>query len=393
MAMTNITGKVSFHSGKTLSIAHNLGSERTAGNWNKDGHISPERTPLNVVLTNTPLKEFFEETFSEAIENYNIANKKKHPDRVTSVKEYYNKQKGKAQESIFQLSDHENYLKLVNEVGEQQADEIHKAYLTDVYHQFKKENPSLKIFSATIHLDETKDGTPHLHLDYLPVAESNRGLTTKVSMDGAMKQLGFIRERNQKYNETSYKQWLNAQRSRVEQIASKYINVIPSEPTVIGHQQPQQWKAQEQKKNAVQKLVGAFVANKTKDNAQAVIDNAESIKQIAQQEAKKITDEANIIQRESDLMRREEAFKKEVIEKANNINTRAKSVAKREAAVESREKEIFKKEISLDKVAELRGRLYAEKILRNKGIKTNGFSVDEQDRMVRTIQDKDTLER
>lgn len=391
MAMTNITGKVSFHSGKTLSIAHNLGSERISGNWNKDGHISPERTPLNVVLTNTPLKEFFEETFSEAIENYNIANKKKHPDRVTSVKEYYNKQKNKAQESIFQLSDHENYLKLVNEVGEQQADEIHKAYLTDVYHQFKKENPSLKIFSATIHLDETKDGTPHLHLDYLPVAESDRGLTTKVSMDGAMKQLGFIRESKQKYNETTYKQWLNAQRSRVEQLASKYINVIPSEPTVIGHQQPQQWKAQEQKKNAVQKLVGAFVANKTKDNAQAVIDNAESITQIARQEA--ITDKANIIKRESDLMRREESFKKQVIEKANNINTRAKSVAKREAAVESREKEIFKKEISLDKVAELRGRLYAEKILRNKGIKTNGFSVDEQDRMVRTIQDKDTLER
>ena len=296
MAMTNITGKVSFHSGKTLSIAHNLGKERNSEKWNKDGHISAERTPLNVVLTNTPLKDFFEETFGEAIEKYNIANEKKHPDRVTSVKEYYNKQKNKAQESIFQLSDHENYIKLVDEVGEKKADEIHKQYLTDVYNQFKKENPSLKIFSATIHLDETKYGTPHLHLDYLPVAESNRGLTTKVSMDGAMKQLGFIRERKQKYSETPYKQWLNAQRLRAEQIASKYINVIPSEPSVIGHQQQNEWRAKEQKRNAVQKLTGAFTANRTKDNAQAVIDNAESIKQVARQEAKEITDKAKVEQ-------------------------------------------------------------------------------------------------
>ena len=88
-----IEGKISFHVGKKLSISHNLGKERTSPNWNKDGHINAERTPLNVILINIPLKDFFKETFSEAIEKYNTANEKKHPDRVTSVEKYYNEQK------------------------------------------------------------------------------------------------------------------------------------------------------------------------------------------------------------------------------------------------------------------------------------------------------------
>ena len=272
-----IAGKISFHVGKKLSISHNLGKERTSPNWNKDGHINAERTPLNVILINIPLKDFFKETFSEAIEKYNTANEKKHPDRVTSVEKYYNEQKNKAQEAIFQMSDHENYLKMVSEVGQLEADKIHIAYLTDVYNQWIMDNPSLKIFSATIHMDETRDGAPHLHLDFVPIAESTRGLAVKVSMDGAMKQLGYIREPKQKFSETPYKQWLTSQREQVEKLGEKYINVIPSEPCVVGHQQPQEWKAQEQKRNAVQKLTEAFTSKKTIANAQAIIDNAEEI--------------------------------------------------------------------------------------------------------------------
>lgn len=82
MSATDIAGKTSFHVGKKFSIKHNLGEERTSENWNKDGHIDASRTQLNVVLTDTPLKDFFKETFGEAIENYNIKNEKKHPDRA-----------------------------------------------------------------------------------------------------------------------------------------------------------------------------------------------------------------------------------------------------------------------------------------------------------------------
>ncbi len=325
-----IAGKISFHVGKKLSISHNLGKERTSPNWNKDGHINAERTPLNVILINIPLKDFFKETFSEAIEKYNTANEKKHPDRVTSVEKYYNEQKNKAQEAIFQMSDHENYLKMVSEVGQLEADKIHIAYLTDVYNQWIMDNPSLKIFSATIHMDETKDGAPHLHLDFVPVAESTRGLAVKVSMDGAMKQLGYIREPKQKYSETPYKQWLTSQRERVEKLGEKYINVIPSEPCVVGHQQPQEWKAQEQKRNAVQKLTEAFTSKKTIANAQAIIDNAEDIRLIAKQEAKKITDNAKVQQLKAEKLQ-------------SQINQREVALADPERIIKEQAEELAKR--------------------------------------------------
>jgi len=357
MAMANIAGKISFHVGKKLSISHNLGKERTSPNWNKDGHINAERTPLNVVLTNTPLKDFFKETFGEAIKKYNAANEKKHPDRVTDVNKYYNDQKGKAQEAIFQMSDHDNYLKMVNEVGQQCADEIHKAYLTDIYNQWVKENPSLKVFSATIHMDETKDGAPHLHLDFIPIAESSRGLTKKLSMDGAMKQLGFIRESKQKYAETPYKQWLNTHRERVEHLAERYITVIPSEPSMVGHQQPQEWKAQECKRSAVQKITEAFALKKTIASAQAIIDNAEDIKRAAAQEAKKITDGAKVKQLKSEkcvdeLKKEAEALKQEYTAIKEKINSRTDYWEKSEKRIKTKILELTKKEASIDQTVE-----------------------------------------
>lgn len=357
MAMANIAGKISFHVGKKLSISHNLGKERISPNWNKDGHINADRTPLNVVLTNTPLKEFFKETFSEAIESYNAANEKKHPDRVTSIDKYYSDQKGKAQEAIFQMSDHDNYLKMVNEVGLQRADEIHKAYLTDVYNQWVKENTSLKVFSATIHMDETKDGAPHLHLDFIPVAESSRGLTIKLSMDGAMKQLGFIRESKQKYAETPYKQWLNTHRGKVEHLAEQYITVIPSEPSVVGHQQPQEWKAQEGKRSAVQKLTDAFTAKKTISNAQAIIDNAEDIKRVAAQDAKRITDNAKVQQLKAEkyvdeLKKEAEELNQEYTAIKEKINSKADFLEKSENRIKAKTIELTKKEAVIEKTIE-----------------------------------------
>ena len=247
----DIRAKVSMHIGKTYSVKHNL-REYDATKWNTDGHIQPERSALNQILTHTNLKDYFKDTFGEAIEEYNEKNKSKHPDRIMSLNEYYNKYKGHAQECIMQLGNHENYLELVQQLGQKYADELHIKFLTQLYQQWIKDNPSLKVFSAVIHMDETKDGTPHLHLDFLPVAESTRGLTVKVSMDGAMKQLGFNRKtkakdgQNDSYNDTPYKRWLVHQREQVESLASKYITLIPSETFCKARRQETwEWRAEQ----------------------------------------------------------------------------------------------------------------------------------------------------
>ena len=247
----NIEAKASMHVGKKYSLKHNL-REYDANKWNTDGHIQSDRSHLNERLTHTELRDFFQRTFGAAIDQYNEKNREKHPDRMTSVDDYYNKYKGHAQECIMQMGDHENYMELIKLVGQEKADYIHKQFLTRAYNNWLKDNPSLKVFSATIHMDEIKDGTPHIHLDFLPVAESSRGLTVKVSMDGAMKQLGYDRKtkakdgENDSYKETPYRRWLSQQRERVESLADEYVHLIPSQPfTKRRRQETWQWRAQQ----------------------------------------------------------------------------------------------------------------------------------------------------
>ena len=247
----NIEAKASMHVGKKYSLKHNL-REYDANKWNTDGHIQSDRSHLNERLTHTELRYFFQKTFGAAIDQYNEKNREKHPDRMTSVDDYYNKYKGHAQECIMQMGDHENYMELIKLVGQEKADYIHKQFLTRAYKNWLKDNPSLKVFSATIHMDEIKDGTPHIHLDFLPVAESSRGLTVKVSMDGAMKKLGYDRKtkakdgENDSYKETPYRRWLSQQRERVESLADEYVHLIPSQPfTKRRRQETWQWRAQQ----------------------------------------------------------------------------------------------------------------------------------------------------
>lgn len=247
----NIEAKASMHVGKKYSLKHNL-REYDANKWNTDGHIQSDRSHLNEKLTHTELRDFFQKTFGAAIDQYNEKNREKHPDRMTSVDDYYNKYKGHAQECIMQMGDHENYMELIKLVGQEKADYIHKQFLTRAYKNWLKDNPSLKVFSATIHMDEIKDGTPHIHLDFLPVAESSRGLTVKVSMDGAMKKLGYDRKtkakdgENDSYKETPYRRWLSQQRERVEILANEYVHLIPSQPfTKRRRQETWQWRAQQ----------------------------------------------------------------------------------------------------------------------------------------------------
>ena len=53
----------------------------------------------------------------------------------------------------------------------------------------KIETPNLRVFNATIHMDET---TPHLHLDYIPVATGyKQGLKVRNSLSKALECQGL----------------------------------------------------------------------------------------------------------------------------------------------------------------------------------------------------------
>ena len=305
--------KGSMHLGKKYSIKHNT---RNYKDWNKDGHIDPSRTSLNVTLVNEDFREWFYDVFADAILAYNEKNAKKHPDRVMTVAEYFEQQKGKVQEAILQFGDHETYVKLVEQLGQEKADAFYKETLIQTFEKWKSDNPSLRVFHASIHMDEVKNGTPHLHIDFLPVAESKRGLTTKVSLDGALKSLGFVRDEKDKYGNTPYKQWLASRREKLESDFQKIadtllgkdaIEVLPSEHSSKPHQETWEWREEQKGLKAVKAFLSGEGKAKVKA-AEEIIDNAKAV-------AKPITAEAERKMKTADKRTAEAVRKEKVAEK------------------------------------------------------------------------------
>ena len=322
-----IAMKCSMHHGKRWCRKHNIRDYDKAA-WNKDGHIDGNRSELNVTLKDEQIEEVFDKTFGDALEAYNEKNHIKHPDRLigfSSKKEYekttpedrrtkaviayLNEQKRNIQEAIFQLGDHEKYMELVELHGKEKADKIYCQYLKAVYEKFVNDAPSMYVFSAVIHMDETQYGSPHIHVDYFPFCECARGLTNKVSMDGALRQLGYDRKKkdeganDEKFGTRPYIRWLNDMRKSFEDFAQAYSNdnklgilIMPSEKSVARHEQPEDWKARQGRVEATNGKVSALLGKDKK----AKIDVAYHIISNAKATAESITKEAREAKKEAD---------------------------------------------------------------------------------------------
>lgn len=256
----DLSCKVSFHGGKKYSINHN---HRTFDpkKWNVDKHIDYSRSRLNEIVISKDLKQLFEEQFADALVASDKANERKHPDRVwgisrkeyekikkeegqeradevrreTALKNYYNAKRREVQEFIIQLGDHETYLKMVEQYGQKEADEFYRAFLLEVFDDFQKQNPQLIVFDASLHFDEVVEGSPHIHIDTLPIAEYSKGMTRKVSIEGALKMQGYDRKQSHAYADTPYKNFLRTYRAHLEELAGSYATIIPSEHTGKPH--------------------------------------------------------------------------------------------------------------------------------------------------------------
>ena len=88
------------------------------------------------------------------------------------------------------------------------------AKILDEYMQdFQRRNPTLRVFSAHLHMDEA---TPHLHIDFVPYTTgSKRGLDTRVSLKQALSSLGF---KGGTRRETELNQWVAAEKQQLAAI-------------------------------------------------------------------------------------------------------------------------------------------------------------------------------
>ena len=183
------------------SVNHN---SRTFNAKNTD----PTRTHLNREYINEDIKAVYRELFDEAVERYNA--KQTRQDRC--IADYYEKIRSGKQEKPF----HELILQIGNrdDCGAATPDGEKAAQILDEYmHGFQERNPTLRVFSAHLHMDEA---TPHLHIDFVPYTTgSKRGLDTRVSLKQALAALGF---KGGTRGMTEWNQWVSAEKQRLAEI-------------------------------------------------------------------------------------------------------------------------------------------------------------------------------
>ena len=171
-------------------------------------NIDPERSCLNVEYCNENIKDVYHELFDEALARYN--EKQTRSDR--RIADYYEKICSGKQEKPF----HEIILQIGNkdDMGAKTEDGQLAAKILDEYMQdFQRRNPTLRVFSAHLHMDEA---TPHLHIDFIPYTTgSKRGLETRVSLKKALAELGF---KGGTRSETERNQWVAAEKERLAEI-------------------------------------------------------------------------------------------------------------------------------------------------------------------------------
>lgn len=153
---------------------------------------------MNVEYCNENLKDVYHELFDEALARYN--EKQTRSDR--RIDDYYEKIRSGKQEKpfheiILQIGDKDN-MGAKTENGQLAAKVLDK-YMQD----FQRRNPTLRVFSAYLHMDEA---SPHLHIDFVPYTTgSKRGLDTRVSLKQALAALGF---KGGTRRETELNQWV-----------------------------------------------------------------------------------------------------------------------------------------------------------------------------------------
>ena len=171
-------------------------------------NTDPERSCLNVEYCNENIKDVYHELFDEALARYN--EKQTRSDR--RIDDYYEKICYGKQEKPF----HEIILQIGNkdDMGAKTEDGQLAAKILDKYMQdFQQRNPTLRVFSAYLHMDEA---TPHLHIDFIPYTTgSKRGLDTRVSLKKALAELGF---KGGTRSETERNQWVAAEKERLAEI-------------------------------------------------------------------------------------------------------------------------------------------------------------------------------
>lgn len=161
----------------------------------------------NISIRDVPIAETYETVFGDSLRAYNAKQKSKgHPERcigdyLSKIEKAYSDDSARVKsgnkgrvnvpkpyyEYVLQIGNRDTF---GGELDNGKAEEIFRETADSIR---SKTEGAIEWFQIAVHFDE-KDGTPHMHMAGIPYATGcKRGLSTQVSMGGALKALGLER--------------------------------------------------------------------------------------------------------------------------------------------------------------------------------------------------------
>lgn len=201
-------------------------------------NVDSSRTPLNVEYRNEDIRTVYHELFDDALAHYN--EKQTRRDRV--IDDYYEKIRTGKQEKPFE--------ELIIQIGNKddmnassENGQLARQMLDKYMQSFQQRNPTLRVFSAHLHMDEA---TPHLHIDFIPFTTgSKRGLETRVSLKKALEALGFAGGTK---SHTELNQWIESEKQALASIMARHDIEWEQKGTHEEHLSVLDYKKQERSK-------------------------------------------------------------------------------------------------------------------------------------------------
>lgn len=213
-------------------------------------NVDSSRTPLNVEYRNEDIRAVYHELFDGALARYNEKQTRK--DRI--IDDYYEKIRTGKQEKLFE--------ELIIQIGNKddmnassENGQLARQMLNEYMQSFEQRNPTLRVFSAHLHMDEA---TPHLHIDFIPFTTgSMRGLETRVSLKKALEALGFTGGTK---SHTELNQWIEAEKQVLASIMARHDIEWEQKGTHEEHLSVLDYKKQERSKEvaALETQIGAL---------------------------------------------------------------------------------------------------------------------------------------
>ena len=202
---------ISFVKGKG-SIAHN----------NRDfvaANVDRERTGWNVTYVSQPIREAYDECFGEAVREYNekqTRKDRKKDDYMSDIKNSGNGEK-LFYENLVQIGKMSDTGVLDKNGNLSEEAKAAMEVLDEYARTFQERNPNLHVFNSVLHMDEA---TPHLHIDYIPVAHGYKtGLSTRNSLTKAYQEMGIEHANSRRDNETVH--WQIRERAYIEDLCKE----------------------------------------------------------------------------------------------------------------------------------------------------------------------------